>query len=64
MLQLKAGDDLALNELMTRSQQPLVAFILRHTGSRYRDNQLKIIKYNHLIANLLIFHTAAPLPWR
>jgi hypothetical protein len=21
-----------------------------------RDNQLKIIKYNHLIANLLIFH--------
>jgi hypothetical protein len=24
--------------------------------STVRDNQLKIIKYNHLIANLLIFH--------
>ena len=28
------------------------------------DNQLKTIKYNHLIANLRIFTTAAPLPWR
>jgi hypothetical protein len=28
------------------------------------DNQLKIIKYNHLITNLLILHNCPPLPWR
>src|SRR5258705_9351460 len=33
MLQLKGGDDLALNELMTRWQVPLVAFIHRYLGS-------------------------------
>jgi RNA polymerase sigma factor (sigma-70 family) len=33
MLRLKAGDDLALNELMTRWQQPLVAFLLRYTSN-------------------------------
>lgn len=32
MHRLKAGDDLALNELMGRWQTPLVAFILRYTG--------------------------------
>ena len=26
-----------------------------------RDNQLKIIKYNHLIANFLIFHNCHPM---
>jgi RNA polymerase sigma-70 factor, ECF subfamily len=33
MARLKAGDDLALNELMSRWQAPLVAFILRYTGN-------------------------------
>ena len=33
MLRLKGGEDLALNELMARWQQPLVAFILRYTGN-------------------------------
>jgi RNA polymerase sigma-70 factor (ECF subfamily) len=34
MLRLKAGEDLALNELMTRWQTPLVGFILRYTGNQ------------------------------
>ena len=34
MLRLKGGDDLALNELMSRWQTPLVSFILRYTGNR------------------------------
>lgn len=34
MLQLKAGNDLALNELMTRWQQPLVSFIYRYVGNQ------------------------------
>lgn len=33
MERLKAGDDLALNELMARWQKPLVAFVLRYTGN-------------------------------
>ncbi len=33
MLRLKDGDDLALNELMTRWQKPLAAFIQRYTGN-------------------------------
>ena len=33
MLRLRAGEDTALNELMTRWQQPLVGFILRYVGS-------------------------------
>ncbi len=33
MLRLKDGDDLALNELMTRWQTPLAAFIQRYTGN-------------------------------
>ena len=33
MHRLKAGDDLALNELMGRWQTPLVAFIVRYTGN-------------------------------
>jgi RNA polymerase sigma-70 factor (ECF subfamily) len=33
MLRLKGGDDLALNELMGRWQNPLVRFILRYTGN-------------------------------
>lgn len=33
MDRLKSGDDLALNELMDRWQQPLVAFTLRYTGN-------------------------------
>jgi RNA polymerase sigma-70 factor (ECF subfamily) len=33
MLRLKAGEDLALNELMNRWQTPLVSFILRYTGN-------------------------------
>jgi len=33
MLRLKGGDDLALNELMGRWQNPLVSFILRYTGN-------------------------------
>ena len=32
MLRLQEGDDLALNELMTRWQKPLVAFLYRQTG--------------------------------
>jgi RNA polymerase sigma-70 factor, ECF subfamily len=32
MLRLKGGEDLMLNELMTRWQQPLVAFIYRYIG--------------------------------
>jgi RNA polymerase sigma-70 factor (ECF subfamily) len=32
MLRLRQGEDLALNELMTRWQQPLVAFIYRYIG--------------------------------
>jgi RNA polymerase sigma-70 factor, ECF subfamily len=32
MLRLKHGEDLMLNELMTRWQQPLVAFIYRYVG--------------------------------
>jgi RNA polymerase sigma-70 factor, ECF subfamily len=32
MLRLKNGEDLILNELMTRWQQPLVAFIYRYIG--------------------------------
>jgi len=32
MLRLKNGEDLMLNELMTRWQQPLVAFIYRYIG--------------------------------
>jgi len=32
MLRLKDGEDLMLNELMTRWQQPLVAFIYRYVG--------------------------------
>ena len=32
MLRLKDGEDSILNELMTRWQQPLVAFIYRYTG--------------------------------
>jgi RNA polymerase sigma-70 factor, ECF subfamily len=32
MLRLKNGEDWILNELMTRWQQPLVAFIYRYTG--------------------------------
>lgn len=33
MLRLRNGDDLALNELMTRWQQPLVRFLYRYTLS-------------------------------
>ncbi len=33
MLRLKGGDDLALNELMSRWQHPLAAFIQRYTGN-------------------------------
>lgn len=33
MLQLKEGEDLALNHLMKRWQRPLVAFIFRYVGS-------------------------------
>jgi RNA polymerase sigma-70 factor (ECF subfamily) len=33
MSRLKGGDDLALNDLMTRWQKPLVSFILRYTGN-------------------------------
>jgi RNA polymerase sigma-70 factor (ECF subfamily) len=33
MLRLKNGDDLALNELMSQWQAPLVSFILRYTGN-------------------------------
>ena len=32
MLRLKNGEDVALNELMTRWQEPLVAFIYRYIG--------------------------------
>lgn len=32
MLRLKGGEDLMLNELMTRWQQPLVAFVYRYIG--------------------------------
>lgn len=35
MLRLKAGDDLALNELMSRWQQPLAAFLLRYTANEF-----------------------------
>lgn len=35
MLRLKQGDDLALNRLMDRWQNPLVAFILRYTGNEH-----------------------------
>lgn len=34
MLRLKAGEDLALNELMNRWQAPLVGFIQRYTGNQ------------------------------
>lgn len=34
MLRLKDGDDLALNELMTRWQLPLLSFILRYVGNQ------------------------------
>jgi len=34
MLRLKAGEDLALNELMNRWQPSLVGFILRYTGNQ------------------------------
>ena len=34
MLRLQGGDDLALNELMSRWQQPLVSFIYRYVGSQ------------------------------
>ena len=33
MARLRDGDDLALNELMTRWQQPLTRFLLRYTAS-------------------------------
>jgi RNA polymerase sigma-70 factor, ECF subfamily len=33
MLRLQNGDDLALNELMSRWQTPLIAFTLRYTGN-------------------------------
>ena len=33
MNRLKAGDDLALNDIMARWQTPLVSFILRYTGN-------------------------------
>ncbi len=33
MLRLKGGDDLALNELMGRWQEPVVSFILRYVGN-------------------------------
>ena len=33
MLRLRDGDDLALNELMTRWQEPLVRFLYRYTAS-------------------------------
>ena len=33
MQQLKAGDDLALNDLVARWQEPLVSFVLRYTGN-------------------------------
>jgi hypothetical protein len=32
--------------------------------STVSENQLKVIKYNHLIANLIIFHNFRTLPWR
>ncbi|MEI6351415.1 MAG: sigma-70 family RNA polymerase sigma factor [Verrucomicrobiota bacterium] len=32
MARIQAGDDCALNELMTRWQQPLAAFLFRYTG--------------------------------
>ncbi len=35
MQRLRDGDDLALNELMTRWQQPLTRFLLRYTGSEH-----------------------------
>jgi len=42
---------------MIRSQIPyLGAFKQPTPKSNVRDNQLKIIKYNHLIAYLMIFH--------
>jgi RNA polymerase sigma-70 factor, ECF subfamily len=37
MVRLKAGDDLALNELMERWQKPLLSFILRYVGN-YADS--------------------------
>lgn len=33
MARLRAGEDLALNELMTRWQEPVVRFLYRYTGS-------------------------------
>lgn len=33
MLRLQQGEDLALNELMSRWQKPLVAFLYRHLGN-------------------------------
>jgi RNA polymerase sigma-70 factor (ECF subfamily) len=34
MLRLRQGDDIALNEIMDRWQQPLVQYIYRYVGSR------------------------------
>ncbi len=33
------------------------------TATAERDEQRKMIKYNHLVANLLIFHTVAGMTW-
>lgn len=33
MLRLREGDDLALNELMTHWQEPLICYLIRFTGS-------------------------------
>ena len=35
MLRLREGDDLALNELMTRWQEPLTRFLIRYTASEH-----------------------------
>lgn len=42
-----------------------ITFILSKTGSSIRENnrreQRKIIRYNHLVANLIIFHNVATM---
>ncbi len=53
MLRLKNGEDWILNELMTRWQQPLVAFIYRNAAS---------LRSAREVFDLALYHCGQSLP--
>ncbi len=64
MLQLKAGDDLALNALMRLWQKPVISFALRYTGNLEDARDLAQETFVRLYENRLRYEPAARFsPW-